>query len=103
VKLPLIANRVLTSLRRLLKTCRGADLSYKKETLHERILRRINKAKQQVKYQAKLYNKQVKARAITRTRVKQEQVIEYQVCIVSIMEVKYEKKIIIFKKDVIFL
>jgi len=103
VKLPLTANRVLTSLRRLPKTCKGADLSYKKETLHERISRRINKAKQQVEYQAKLYDKQVKARAITRTRVKQEQVIEYQVCIVSIIEVKYEKKIMILKKDVIFL
>jgi len=90
-------------LHRLPKTYKGADLSHKKETLHERISRRINKAKQQVEYQAKLYNKQVKARAITRTRVKQEQVIEYQVYIVSIMEVKYEKKIIILKKDVIFL
>ena len=28
--------------------CRGADLSHKKETLHERILKRINKTKQQV-------------------------------------------------------
>jgi len=84
-------------LRRLLKTYKGADLSYKKETLHERISRRINKAKQQVKYQAKLYNKQVKARAITRTRVKQEQVIEYQVCTINIKErcyvvVKYKQK-----------
>ena len=88
-------------MRRLPKTCKGADLSYKKETLHERILRRINKAKQQVEYQAKLYNKQVKARAIIRTRVKQEQVIEYQVYTISIIEVKYEKKIMILKKDVI--
>jgi len=80
--------------------CRGADLSHKKETLHERISRRINKAKQQVEYQAKLYNKQVKARAITRTRVKQEQVIEYQVCTINIIEVEYEKKIMILKKDV---
>ena len=87
----------------LLIYCRGADLSYKKETLHERISRRINKAKQQVEYQAKLYNKQVKARAITRTRVKQEQVIEYQVYIVSIIKVKYKKKIMILKKDVILL
>ena len=90
-------------MRRSPKTYKGADLSYKKETLHERILMRINKAKQQVKYQAKLYNKQVKSRAITRTRVKQEQVIEYQVYIVNIIEVKYEKKIIILKKDVILL
>jgi hypothetical protein len=89
-------------LRRLLKTYKGADLNYKKETLHKCILRRINKAKQQVEYQAKLYNKQVKARAITRTRIKQEQVIEYQVYIVNIIKVKYKKKIIILKKDNMF-
>ena len=90
-------------MRRSPKTYKGADLSHKKETLHERILRRINKAKQQVEYQAKLYNKQVKARAITRTRVKQEQVIEYQVCIINIIKVEYEKKIVILKKDIMLL
>jgi len=103
MKASLAANRVLTSLRRSPKTCKGADLGHKKETLHERISRRINKAKQQVKYQAKLYNKQVKARAITRTRVKQEQVIEYQVYTINIIEVEYKKKIVILKKDVMLL
>jgi len=50
-----------------------------------------------------LYNKQVKARAIIRTRVKQEEVIEYQVYIVNIIKVKYKKKIIILKKDVMLI